>query len=177
MTGLDLIETHGIASCSVVVTNNADERSLQERCSDLGAKLLPKRLISSVKITPSSFLAKYRIADGTKIIFLDDDSFFRKIWAVKAQKLNRVIQTYSCAADLYEKLPEAELEKTVFFLDENLKEGEKGQLVANRLYEKGAREIFCVTGDSAELMAATPAVKCILPKDFPSVFLTLGESQ
>lgn len=168
MTGLDLIEHHRIAHGSVLVTNNADERSLQKRCADLGAKLLPKRLISSVKITPESYLAKYRIPDDHKIIFLDDDAFLRKVWTIKGQKLNRVIQTYSCADDLYEQVREDELDKTIFFLDENLKGDEKGHFVASRLHESGAREIFCVTGDSASLIAATPSVKCILPKDFPA---------
>jgi signal transduction histidine kinase len=51
-TGLDIIERNGLAENAVLVTSDADQESIQKRCSFLGAKLLWK---SEIGIVPIEF--------------------------------------------------------------------------------------------------------------------------
>lgn len=43
LTGTDIIESHHLAKCSFLVTNNYDEIELRDRCIKLGIRIIPKK--------------------------------------------------------------------------------------------------------------------------------------
>lgn len=50
-TGLDLIQSLGIAEQAILVTSHFEEESVQKQCQDLGVKMIPKSMASQVSIS------------------------------------------------------------------------------------------------------------------------------
>jgi hypothetical protein len=51
-TGLDIIEQHGLAAQSVLVTGRFDDTVIRSRCLRLGLQVLPKSLVGYVTLSP-----------------------------------------------------------------------------------------------------------------------------
>jgi signal transduction histidine kinase len=165
--GLEVIEALNIREGAVLVTSHFEEDHVRNECARLNVKLLPKNLAGFVPIKiEKEHSTKLPIK---KIVLIDDDDLIRKTWLIMAKRSGIDLYCFS-TPDEFENRRSDFNSNTNIYIDSNLSNGVKGEIVAKELYQKGFTEIYLATGSSPQEFSDMPWIKDIVGKDPPFDF-------
>jgi len=144
-TGLDIIEENDIAMCSVLVTSHYENESIRSRCQKLGAKILPKNLAGFIPIKTTEDLTQ-DIDENVEYdaILIDDQRIVRNTWETVAK-----IKAFSHPDEFF-KVADRIRKGSKIYIDSNLSDNLKGELVAKDIKKLGFNEIYLATGVGAD---------------------------
>lgn len=157
-TGLDLIERRDIGSKSILITSYYDDPIILSRVKDLRAKLIPKSLLSELKVE----LTKPK----ESIIHLEDDKLLRAAWKLEARDKGHPIFSFGSSEELLKDIDSFEKNITLY-IDEELGEERKGSEIAKDLFEAGFENIYLSTGHPAEMFSGLTHIKGVIGKEPP----------
>jgi signal transduction histidine kinase len=138
-TGLDLIESLGIAAQSVLVTSRYEEPTIRARCQAIGLKLLPKALAGFVPLT---LQAPPQTIDA---ILIDDDSLVHTTWNLMARRHGKNLRSFTSVEALRTELDQIPKD-TPIYIDSNLGKGIQGEDLLQELSRLGYQHLVLATG-------------------------------
>ncbi|MBU0507156.1 hypothetical protein KJ708_14305, partial [bacterium] len=183
LNGLDVIRELNLAQHAILVTSHYEEADIRNECAHLGVKLLPKNLAGFVPISISVEASKGRRVEGRVVqekeqdeiepsnssvdaILIDDDPLIHASWKTVAKICKKNVAFYKtpeeflCEIDLFDT-------STPLYIDSNLKDEVKGEIIAKDLFEKGFKEIYLATGSHPSEFPEMPWIKEIVAKNAP----------
>lgn len=132
--GLEIICEKDAVRNALLVTALSNDPDLEFQCANKGVRLLNKDLINFLPI----------LLKAPNVILIDNDKFIRTSWASFCLKNNYPFYSFNSVHDfLNSNIDDLE---SFIFVDSSLDHGVKGELEAERIYDKGFRKIFLVTG-------------------------------
>lgn len=155
-TGLELIESLGIADSSVLVTSRYEDDSIRERCKRLHVKLIPKSIAAYVPIA----------VQPTCAVLIDDDPIIHQIWGRAARAAGRNLSSFSSVDEFLSHSSDFDSETPVY-LDSHLGNGARGETLAKEIRAQGFSRIYLVTGFAKKDLAPTPDIRAIMDKNPP----------
>ncbi len=158
-TGLDAIESLGIASQSVLVTSRYEEPHVRSRAIEYGLRILPKGLAPFVPLKIEEPQVRY-----DALVIDDDIAIVHQVWKMAAQEHGKQIACFVSSDEFLVHAASYDRSSPVF-IDVNLGDDERGEDVAVRVAELGFSEIMLATGYRAESVAAPLCVKRVIGKD------------
>lgn len=191
-TGLDLIEQLAINDRAILVTSRYEEPVVQERCAKLGVRLIPKGLAGYVPIQimkhhPQSIsepsttdMQQGSISASTDseehankesnipcdCVLIDDDPMIHEVWKLLAKTTGKTVQAFA-NAEVFFAVAQQIHKHTPIYVDSNLGDGVKGEVVTKTIHELGFENIYLATGYRAEQFGELPWVKGIIGKGPP----------
>lgn len=161
-TGLDLIESHNLQRCAILVTSRFEDVKIQERCRMLGVRLIPKGMAPFVPIKLSE-----RDRVRWDAILIDDDPLVHALWKSDAKQKKKHVLLFFSAADFLQGADMVS-EDTPIYVDSSLGSDLPGEQSAKRLYDRGFKELFLATGYPAKhFRESMPWLKGIVGKEPP----------
>ncbi|MEY4616398.1 MAG: hypothetical protein RJB66_1358 [Pseudomonadota bacterium] len=148
-TGLDLIEKYKLQKKAILVTSRFEESEIQDRCSRLGVRLIPKGLAAIVPIELEMTNIKIDAC------LIDDDPLIRLTWDLAAKDSGSTIVSF----DSFEafKASSAKIAKeTPISVDVNLGNVTRGTDVARALNNMGYQRIYLATGYASGSIGDVP---------------------
>lgn len=105
--------------------------------------------------------------DKKKIVLVDDDILVRMTWKIAAKSKNIDLTCYESPEQLRKDLHQYDV-RTLFFIDSNLGQGQKGEDFVKELFHLGFLELYLSTGYSQdEFESLRSIVRAIVGKDPP----------
>lgn len=157
-TGLDLIEKLGLAKHGILVTSRYEEKNIQDRASRINLCLLPKALAGFVPFEIQTPRLKL------DAVVLDNDDLVIMTWNIAAQENSKSILCFSHRDELFAKLSEID-HNSPFYVDENLGNEIKGEIVTKELFELGFKNLYLATGYPADQFKHITWVKAVVDKE------------
>lgn len=167
VTGLDLIMSHKLAERAVLVTSYFNEPKIQRAVELAGARMLPKFMISGVKIRGWALRKESPLVSPRKrscdLVLIDDDLLVHDVWRMAAARQGKVLQAAATPA----ALSWSELDReTPIYIDKNLGEL-SGITVARELHAKGFTNISLATGENFDRSEVPNFIREVRSKEFP----------
>lgn len=132
--GIEVICSIGNVEKSILVTALSRDPGIEKQCNQLGIKLKHKDIINFIPL----------LERPPQIILIDDDKFVRSNWSTFCLKNGF---SFSCFQSVHDFLNASIEDKNCYiFVDSSLSEDKKGEVEAEKIYEKGFRKIFLSTG-------------------------------
>lgn len=156
INGMNVIEKCGISSSSVLVTSRYEETEIQNRCRLLKVKLLPKAMAPYV---PLAMYSEY-------IVLIDDDQLVQRVWKMAAKANDKEILCFSSHSEFLEKCKDIPFSASIY-IDSNLANGVKGEVVGKEIFNLGYKSIFLTTGMNPESFSSIYWVKGVIGKEPP----------
>jgi|GEM_PF-2142181 len=163
-TGLDLIAELGIEKYCILVTSRYEENEIQSWAARLKLQILPKTLAGFVPFARDIVDAVVSVKIKYDAILLDDDSLMHMTWKLAAKDKSKLILCFQSREELMAKLSEVD-PSCIFYIDENLSNGVKGEQVTKELFELGYKNLFLATGYQADQFQHMTWVKGVVGKD------------
>lgn len=91
LNGIDLISKISPSSQKILVTSRSEDFDIQNRCSELNIKLIPKFYISNIPVV--------QVNTAVDAIFVEPESILWDAWQYRANKHNKQIMCYSSLDD------------------------------------------------------------------------------
>lgn len=135
LTGIELIKKFNLASRSVLVTSRYDQFDILKEAQAIGLKVLPKSYARFIDL---------RFDTLTSVVLIDDDRLIRLSWEIEAKKKNIKFWAFE-SVDIFLKTSGIPLDAEIY-VDSDLGNGLKGELLAHDIYLKGYRNIYLATG-------------------------------
>ena len=152
-TGLSLAEELGPGARIILVTSRHEEPYVNREAARLKICIIPKGLVSLIPI-----LIKAAAPAAGAAVLLDDDPLVHMNWKLAAKAAGVELKACKTPADLnaaIENLPR----DTPVYIDSDLGNGIKGELIAGELHNNGYSNISMATGHSPEKFAHLPWLK------------------
>jgi len=180
-TGLQIIDELNIKENAILVTSHYEEEYIRNECKRLGVNLLPKNLAGFVPISvsvdrfPVSVKEKtkktdsgQRTADHDPIdaILIDDDYLVHTTWRLIAKQHGKTVKCYVDPEDFVNDSDDIN-KATPLYIDSNLGDGVKGEVLAKEFYEQGFINIYLATGYPKDDFAKVPWIKDVVGKQPP----------
>lgn len=143
---------------TVILTNNYNEKDLQELCVKTGMKILPKQLMH--------LISKHFFYHENHYILLDDSQIVIDTWALRAVE-KKVNFTGFCEVHLFLNFIENINKNAQIYIDSKLEGGIIGQDLAETLFFKGFSNIYIATGYEKNIFTVTNYIKDIVGKEPP----------
>jgi signal transduction histidine kinase len=156
--GLSVIEELGIQDNVVLVTSRYEEPEIKERCEFLKIKLLPKSLAGFIPIEIKKPKESY------DVILIDDDELIHLVWQTVARKKDKKLVGLYSFHEFLNRAGEFDFTSTIY-IDSNLKNEVKGEVVSKEAFEMGFKNIYLCTGYEASHFPEMPHIKGIVGKD------------
>ncbi len=161
-SGLDFIVRMQLQGRAVLVTSRYEEASVQTRCEAAGIGLIPKGLAAYVPIIIEQ-TAKVAV-QKLDAVLIDDDTLVQLIWETRANDKKMVLKVYSDPSEvdfttIHKDCP--------IFIDSNLKNGLKGEDVAEKLLKDGFNRLYLATGYEKDRFAHLTFLKGVIGKEPP----------
>lgn len=157
--GIEIIRELNIVKDSVLVTSRYDDELIQENCAKISLKIIPKTMAVDV---PISFRAKRLKVDA---ILIDDDQLcIHPVWQSYAKDQNKNIVIFSTYEEFKNKCQLYSFDSPVF-VDSNLGQNIKGEVVSQEIFKNGFHEIYLCTGYEPDQFPVMPWIRKILGKD------------
>lgn len=157
ITGIDLIQKFSLEQKSVLVTAKAKDPVLQKKAIQIKLKVIDKSQLGQIEIL-------YNNQENLNVL-IDDDELVRKLWQYKAKSQKKRLYVYEDVKNFLENDKDIPFESTIY-IDSNLKDG-KGEVLAKKIYDKGFRKIFLVTGYTHIKLEAYPWIQGVYDKQPP----------
>jgi len=163
-SGLDLIEKLNIIQQSILVTSRYEDHAILERCQKLGVKLIPKPMAGFV---PMSIAEKKEVLhEQPDLILIDDDTDIHFAWRLSACEVEKKVKLYETAESFFAEAHIYEKHVPVY-VDSNLKNGVKGELVSKTIHDQGFANLYLATGYDPSTFGDLPWIKKIVGKAPP----------
>ncbi|MBF0107040.1 MAG: HAMP domain-containing histidine kinase [Deltaproteobacteria bacterium] len=197
--GLYVIEKLGVAAHAVLITSHYEEKEVRRECERIGVKLIPKNLARLVPITAlrggseqpaqtSKHPTKEQdasalqhpntnsgVVDGVVnafVILIDDEELNIRMWTLMAEMTGTSLRTFQ-HPDLFFKEIDSFNRESVIYIDSDLGNGLRGEVIAKTIYEKGFKTIYLATGANKDSFGPMPWIKGIVGKGPP--FINAGK--
>src|SRR5690606_4372958 len=126
---------------SILVTSHFTDKKVQFDCIRMGVKMIPKESVVSLHI-------KKYVAEQLKpseIVLIDDDEFTHMNWK-RSAKQNEI--KYNGFYSVKEFLSNSEKFNfnTPIYIDSDLGEGLKGEVLSEEIHKLGFTELYLATG-------------------------------
>lgn len=159
-TGLTLIEHLDLKQQCYLVTHHYKDHEAHQRCLALGIKIIPKSYIPYIKIKSSQ-------QEEKNYILIDDSEIVQTIWQLAAEKAKVELTVYSSEKEFF-NIHQSHPKNTLIYIDSNLANDIKGELVAEEIYRLGFQQISLTTGyDPAKFTGKYPWIKEVISKKPP----------
>lgn len=158
-SGLDVIEEFNFNSKAILVTSCFEDSIVRNRCKKMGVKIIPKSYVPYIPIQ----LYNNR---SNEFVFIDDDESMRMVWSFAAEEAGKHMSTYS-SVDEFNKFINTYDKDTIIYIDSDLGNNIKGELLAKELYASGFTEIHLTTGHTSDMFSPMPWIKSIVGKQPP----------
>lgn len=177
-TGLMVIEKLGISKQAILITSHFEEPEIRKQCEHLGVKLVPKNLSGYVPInisenpfatntdTEQAINLTPITKNSIEYILIDDDEMIHKTWQIKARVGKKKIATFYSYQDFLKEADDFDRGVPVY-IDSDLGDGIKGELVAKEIHEQGFKQIYLATGHSKDDFVELPWIFAIVGKKPP----------
>ena len=161
INGLDISEHLNLNEKSILVSSCFDCVDVQNRCEKLGIKIIPKSYVPFIPITLLS--NKQQIKNA---IFIDNDELIRMTWEYAAKVSGITISTYKTIKEFMKTIDQHK-KNTPIYIDSELDDDTRGEIVAKTLFDLGFSEIHLSTGHPSSLFQNMPWIKSIINKTPP----------
>jgi hypothetical protein len=97
---------------------------------------------------------------------IDDDALVHMTWKVAARSAGVALKPFKNPADflaICETLPK----DTPIYIDSDLGDGQKGEIIAKTIYARGFKTIYLETGHQPGSFPGMPWIKKVIGKDPP----------
>lgn len=142
---------------------------VKEAVESSGGKIsLDKNYTTGARFIISFPVAQSENNIGNEIILIDNDKYVRKSWEMSAEKKSIKIYTFSDVEEF--KLVAEKFDKGIYiFVDSELDNGQKGEILAEEIFNLGFENILLATGKLPEEfdLKLYPWIKGIQSKEFP----------
>lgn len=155
-SGLELIESLGIAKSSVLVTSRYEDDAIREKCKRLEVKLIPKSMAAHVPI----------VVQPVRAILIDDDPIIHQIWGRAARAAGKNLNSFSSVDEFLAQSTNFD-SNTPVYLDSHLGNGARGEILAHKIHERGFSKIYLVTGFSKKEFDQIPEIRAVMDKNPP----------
>jgi hypothetical protein len=162
-TGLDFILEEKLQHKAILVTSRYEEFNIQDKCESFGIGLIPKGLAPYVPILIESGVGQ-SVSEKLDAILVDDDLLVQMAWQAKASEKKLNIKVYS---DPSEVDFDTVSKECPIYIDSSLKNGVKGEDLAEKLHRSGFVKIFLATGYEKERFAHLSFLSGVLGKEPP----------
>jgi signal transduction histidine kinase len=163
--GAEIIEELGISEKSILVTGNYFDKKIQKRCSEMGLKILPKRVAPYVRIGKASSFKTGIVKNKAPIInavYVEDDPFLRMAWELSAKKNEVHLLVVESPEMIMSELENLSKLGTDIYIDQNFENSKTtGISLANDLKELGFQKLFLATGYTATDLNIPPWLKLV----------------
>ncbi|HVV69212.1 MAG TPA: HAMP domain-containing sensor histidine kinase [Patescibacteria group bacterium] len=139
-TGLDLIQNLSINDRSILVTSHIDDRNILLQCEALGVSIIPKDLVSLIPIKNIS-----NTLHKIDAILIDDDPLTHTMWELSASRYNKNFLLFTSANQFLSSC-DGFLPETPIYIDADLGNGIKGEIVSEEIFINGFKNIYLATG-------------------------------
>jgi signal transduction histidine kinase len=159
-SGLDLIEELNIYRNSILVTSRYEEVNIQERALNLNLSILPKSLAGFVPIIVKPKLEYF------DWVLIDDDDLIHMTWRMTAENMNKSFIGFKSKKEFYSY--KSKLSKNVcIYIDSNLGDNEKGEVVAKEIFNDGFKNLYLATGYDSSSFPKMDFIIAIVGKEPP----------
>jgi len=154
LNGLALIEKLDIAQNSILVTSRYEEVLVRNHCKRLGVKIISKGMVGLVPI-------KFAIPESSALnikmeaVLIDDDALIRAIWEYEAKKRGINFQSFADVKSFMEASSNYNRDVPIY-VDSNLKDEVKGEVVSREIAVAGFKDIFLATGFDVSYFSSLP---------------------
>jgi hypothetical protein len=155
--GIELIKQFSHFENSILTTARSEEREIQIECKNLGIRILPKSIMSFLKVSTK-----------TLIVLIDDDKLMNLDWGSYLQSKNVPFLCFTSIADFVRNSSKVTFDAYIY-IDSNLKD-EKGEIDSINIFKLGYRNLFLTTGYQKEDIIKPYWIKSIKSKN-PRTFL------
>lgn len=108
-----------------------------------------------------------QVISESHYILVDDDELVRLTWESVAKKNKINFSSYSTTGQLVEVIDQFSLNETIFYLDSQLGNNERGEDFARFLHAKGFKSIYMTSGNSADFFQELNFLKGVKDKSPP----------
>lgn len=194
--GLKLIEDLGLKNNVTLVTSRYEELQIQNKCLQLGIKLLPKQLAGFVPIefansdgatfiNNSSELTESLNSQNKNLktdlqstnfsnkelvlydwVLIDDDPIVHATWQIMAQEKNKLFLGFKSYSEFQQKKDTISTNSNIF-IDSNLGNGFKGEELGKSIFDQGFSNLYLSTGYEADQFANLEYFKSVVGKEPP----------
>lgn len=112
--------------------------------------------INKIHVNMQSILPAYTIKLMTPdidAILIDDDPLIHAMWEFSALKNDKKILSFHSTCEFFEHISTHSItciEQVNLYIDSNLGNNLKGEVIAKEIYESGYRTIYLITGNNKE---------------------------
>lgn len=158
-SGLDVIESEGIAGSSILVTSRASDKAVCERAQALSIRIIDKADLNRVRVSVVDPL-------GAEMVLIDDSRANRLSWEAQALAAGRKLRTF---ADGSSFLREASAfpSTTSIYVDYLFDGDAVGPAIASEAFKAGFSNVFLATAYPKEKIVAPEGVRGVVGKEFP----------
>lgn len=161
INGLTLMRTIKATDKTVLVTSRFEEPHVRAECKELGIKLIPKNLAGFVPIIVGKTEEKNNGAIDA--VLIDDQDMIHKTWQMMAKIKKINLASFHTPEEFFAKC--GALDKNCrIFIDSNLADGVKGEVIAKDIYAKGFERIYLATGSDKSEFPPMPWIMDIVGK-------------
>ncbi|MFH1356777.1 MAG: hypothetical protein ABII18_06540 [bacterium] len=107
--------------------------------------------------------------DKCDYVLIDDDPIIHASWTFVAKSKGKVVRCYAKANEFIQEIGMYHKE-TPIYIDSNLGENVRGEIVAKNIHEKGFENIYLATGYNPEEFTQMPWIKAVVGKEPPFLF-------
>jgi signal transduction histidine kinase len=163
--GLKIIEELGLQNNVTLVTSRYEEPQIQQKCEQLGIKLLPKQLAGFVpmeleEIVSTTALAKY------DWILIDDDPLVHMTWQFISKERQKTFLGFKSYKEFSESKQNIDPTSN-FYIDSNLGDGIKGEVIAKKMHSEGYQNLFIATGYDPDQFKNLDYITDVIGKEPP----------
>lgn len=158
VNGIDCINRLHAAKNSILVTARADEPQIIEACDRHGIKILPKTMANEVEIFASMVTEK--------AVLIDDDRLTQLSWTMAAKKAEVDLMTFASVDEFLESA-KSFCQTTAIYIDSNLGENLRGEILSEEIYNLGFTDLHIATGFSSDQIQRPDWIKSVIGKAPP----------
>lgn len=165
--GLKIITELRIQENALLVTSHSDELNIQTECEQQKIKILPKQLTGQIPIQiineTKSEITKHKY----DWVLIDDDLLVHMTWKIISSEKKKNFIGFKSYAEFAEYKINIDPTSSIY-IDSNLGNGIKGEVVARQIYTEGFQNIYIATGYDADQFKNLNYIKAVIGKDPPN---------
>jgi hypothetical protein len=156
-----------IANQCVLVTSHYEEKEIRDECKRLGIKLLPKGLAGFVPISVVSKCLSVEVPKlgrvDCDVILIDDEEMIHSTWELMARMKKKKIAHFNHPHEFLKDINNYS-PQTPIYIDSDLGNGVKGEIIAQEIFNKGFKEIYLCTGSEPKEYPQMTWIKEVVSK-------------
>jgi|GEM_PF-1014686 len=144
VNGIDCITKLSASNNSILVTALSDDTNVIKSCEKINLRLLPKNMALNIPISKTE-------SEMTKVVLIDDDELMHISWRREGKKRNINVQTYFEIEQFIKECADFS-RSTPIYIDSNLRNGIKGEIESEKIFNLGFNQLYLSTGYTPELI-------------------------